>query len=421
MSEVGGPRGKVRRGPAKKRVKPRTRFGDAADLALIGSSHAMSDGFSNMLVSVLALIVADLSLSETQVGFVLSAFSLSTFLFVFPVSLASDHSGRKLLMLVLGMTVASLAYVSMLAVASLAVLVVLAFVAGAGNSVYHPCGTALTAERFPSIKPYAISVHGMMGNIGASVMPIVLGLVAGVLGWRGAIAVCTAPMLLILPALALRYRSVEPTERPHAGDLSLWGSSVSITRTVFRERNVLLLAVVYALGGMATKAAVGFIPLLAKGRFGFDTSVIGVVLAVYFGMGIAAKPVMGFLYAKLGPRAALFAPLIVSFAATFAIGLAPWPGLFLVLVALVGATSPISPVILTAASDYADPRVLASSVGLIYSLHAVGFVAPTVAGLLAERAGMAYAYAFAGALFLAAASVTLALHGRPVSGGVARD
>ena len=267
-------------------------------------------------------------------------------------------------MLVPGMAVASLAYVSMLAVASLGVLVVLAFAAGA-------------------------------------------------LGWRGAIAVCTAPMLLILPALALRYRSVERVERPNAGDLSLWRSTVSITRMVFRERNVLLLAVVYALSGMATKAAVGFMPLLAKARYGFDTSIIGVMLAVYFGMGIVAKPVMGVLYAKIGPRSALFAPLLVSFAATFAIGLAPWPELFLVLIALAGATSPISPVILTGASDYADPRVLASSVGLIYSLHAVGFVAPTVAGFLAERSGMAYAYAFAAALFLGAAAVALALRRRP--------
>ncbi len=290
------------------------RLGATVDLTLIGSSHAMSDGFSNMLVP--------------------------------------------------GMAVASLAYVSMLAVASLGVLVVLAFAAGA-------------------------------------------------LGWRGAIAVCTAPMLLILPALALRYRSVERVERPNAGDLSLWRSTVSITRMVFRERNVLLLAVVYALSGMATKAAVGFMPLLAKARYGFDTSIIGVMLAVYFGMGIVAKPVMGVLYAKIGPRSALFAPLLVSFAATFAIGLAPWPELFLVLIALAGATSPISPVILTGASDYADPRVLASSVGLIYSLHAVGFVAPTVAGFLAERSGMAYAYAFAAALFLGAAAVALALRRRP--------
>jgi len=77
--------------------------------------------------------------------------------------------------------------------------------------------------------------------------------------------------------------------------------------------------------------------------------------------------------------------------------------------AIVGATSPISPVILTAAADYADPRVLASSVGLIYALHAIGFVAPAIAGLLAETAGMGSAYAFAATLFLAGGAVTVML------------
>jgi len=64
---------------------------------------------------------------------------------------------------------------------------------------------------------------------------------------------------------------------------------------------------------------------------------------------------------------------------------------------------------LDAAADLADPRVLASSVGLIYSLHAVGFVAPAVAGYLAERSGMGAAYVCAAFLFLAAGAVATAL------------
>jgi hypothetical protein len=97
----------------------------------------------------------------------------------------------------------------------------------------------------------------------------------------------------------------------------------------------------------------------------------------------------------------------VSCAATVAIGLAPQSWLLVALLALVGVTNPISPVILTAASDVAQPGVLASSVGLIYSLHAMGFVAPVIGGWIAEAAGLPFTYVFSGALFLGGAALTM--------------
>lgn len=386
----------------------RRRWSDIVDLALIGSAHAMSDGFSNLLVPVVALIAADLSLSDINTGVLLSVFSLASFLLVFPLSLLADRSGRKLIMLLAGLALAAGAYAVMPGVNSYHVLLVVAFTAGAGNSVYHPCGTALTATRFPHVKPQAISIHGMMGNIGAGLMPIVLALVSDAYGWRIGVAACTVPMLFLLPTIGVRFRKVEAAQvrERTVGDSSAGATSIALS--VLRHRPVLLLAVVYALSGMATKAAIGFFPVLATRRFGFSTSEIGLLLSLYFGMGIVAKPVMGFIYAGQGPRKALLFPLAVSFVATLIAGLVPSPAVFVTAVAVLGATSPISPVILTAAADVTEMRVLASSVGLIYSLHAIGFVAPAIAGLLSEHVGISAVYAFSGALFfLAAASAGL--------------
>jgi hypothetical protein len=174
----------------------------------------------------------------------------------------------------------------MLAASVLGLLLVLAFLAGAGNAVYHPCGTALAAERFPNIRPYAISLHGMMGNIGTSVIPILQTFIAQRAGWRWSVAVCTLP--------------------------------------------VLILAVMYALSGMASKSSIGFLALLATRRFGFSVATVGLVISMYYGAGIAANPIS-----------------------------------------------------LTAAADLADSRFLAFSVGLIYSLHGAGFLGPLVGGWLA--------------------------------------
>ena len=101
----------------------KSRRRDWLDLGLIGSAHGLSDGYSNLLVPVLAL--------------------------------------------------ASASYFAMQWAGGFTVLAVLAFLAGAGNAAYHPCGTALTAERFRHRRSFAISLHSLMGNLGAAVMPVV--------------------------------------------------------------------------------------------------------------------------------------------------------------------------------------------------------------------------------------------------------
>ena len=393
---------------------------DTVDLLLIGAAHGFSDGYSNLLVPVIALIVADLGLSETQVGLLLGACSLSGFLFVFPTSLAADHSGRKLEILLVGLALASAAYFTMLAAAAFLVLVVLAFLANAGNAVYHPCGTALTAERFPGIRPYAISTHGMMGNIGAAAIPFLLAFVAEAAGWRWALAVSTLPVVVLLPLLRLRFKAGPPPVPSGPADGRVLAHCLAIARQVLRDRSVLVLALTFSLSGMAVKSSMGFLPLLASRRFGFTTATIGLFMSLYFGMGIVSKPLMSYVYARFGARPAIGLPLLLSCAANLAIGLTSWPWLLVALVALIGLADPISPVILTAAADCSSSSVLASSVGLIYSLHALGFVAPVIGGWIAEKAGLPLTYAFSSALFLAAALMTglIGKAGGTVRGGL---
>lgn len=382
---------------------------DYFDLMLIGSAHAFSDGFTNLLVPVLALIVADFNLSAFQAGLLLSSYSFSTFLFVFPVSLAADYSGKKLEILLAGLAVSSIAYFSMLGVEIFYLILILAFIAGAGNAVYHPCGTAITAERFKAIRPYAISVHGMMGNIGTSLIPVSMAFIAQMAGWRWAIASCTLPVIILLPALWIRFSTAGKSVKRIFKTGSHIKSSMSIALSVFRDHRVILLALVYALSGMGGKASVGFIPLLLTQKYGLSTAFVGIMISVYFGMGIAAKPLLGFLYAKFGVRFALGIPLLISFAATLSLGIVSWAPLLAVLIAVIGAANPISPVILTAAADFSDPEKLASSVGLIYSLHAASFVTPFISGFLADRAGLYAAFVFASVFFLSGAFLSTRL------------
>jgi MFS family permease len=411
------------------------RFSDYFDLLIIGSTHGVSDGFANLLVPVLALIVADLGLSTFRAGVLLSVRSVSTFLFLFPLSLLADHSGRKRLILIIGMTVSGISFFAMQWAPSFGLIAVLAFFSGSGNSVYHPCGTSLTAERFVSNRAYAISFHSMMGNLGASFIPMTLALFAGFGGWRLAVALCTLPLVVLLPLIRLRFPSGDRgslagessgssslnSESPDTGSLDsgflegarsdAWKRITELIGLVLRNRNIVLLGLVYSLRGMASKSMLGFLPLLASQKYGMETPAIGVMLSLYFALGVVAKPVMGFLYVRLGARMALLIPLLVTGLLVYAIVLAPGATVLVVVVALIGATGPISPILLTAAADMSDEEALASSVGFIYTCQGLGFVSPLLGGWLAESYGMEANYIYSALLVFGAATVALLLRG----------
>ncbi|MEZ4707563.1 MAG: MFS transporter [Caldilineaceae bacterium] len=385
-----------------------SRWQDYFDLGVIGLTHGLSDGFSSLLKPVLALIVVDLGLSTFDAGVLLSVFSVSTFLFLYPLSLLADYSGQKKTILLMGMGLAAAAYFAMQWTTTFVALSALAFLAGAGNAVYHPCGTALTAERFAHRRAFAISFHSMMGNLGASMMPVAQAAVAMAAGWRMAVAVCTLPAAILLPLVGLRFANSAPSlqQGPAAGRQERLRQ---ITALVVGNRSVVLLAIVYALTGMGTGVLTGFLALLAVAKFNLSTAAIGAALTTYYVAGVFAKPLMGYLYNRHGARLALLIPLLLCGALTICVAYAPWVWLFMLAVALVGTASPISPIILTAAADHSDKEALASSVGLIYTCYGLSFLSPLVGGWLAEQYGLPVSYLFAALLIWLGAGVALLL------------
>ena len=377
------------------------RLRDYFDLTIIAATHGLSDGFSSLLVPVLALIVSELNLTTLQAGLILSIRGFGTLLFLYPVSVLADSTGRRKEILIVGLSLSAVAYLSMGAAMTLQSMAVLAFLAGAGNATFHPCGTALTSERFASRKAVAISLLGLGGNVGTSLMPLVQSAVVAVANWRAAVAACTLPAAVLLPLTVIRF-SDTATKRDIEQDSPTRGLRM-LSEAVLKNRGVLLLALVYALTGMGSKGMIGFLPLLASQRHSMDTARIGVAVSAHFTLGILSKPLMGLLYNRWGARLALSVPLLLTGALTLAMGLTPWASTIIPLAALSGMVGFVSPVILTATADLCDERALASSVGFIYTCYALGSVSPLVGGWLAEQSGMSASFIFfAVAVFLGA-------------------
>ena len=384
------------------------------DLGIISVSHGFSDGFSGLLAPVLALIVIEFGLSELQTGLLLSLPGLATFLLILPVSLIADLRRNRLELFVAGLALASAAYFSMAHVGTFGVLLALAFLARCGNAVFHPCGTALVAERFPDRRAMAISVFGIAGTVGAAGIPLIQGLIADVAGWRVSIAVFAIPVALLLPLIWMRYRRIRGGQPP-AGPkplvtdtISMLRQSLQLFRTVFHNQRVVGLGVTYALTAIAAKSSTGFLPLLAVRRFAMSTTEIGLMVSLYYASGIAFKALAVLFYRRLGTGMALRIPLALSLGAVLGMVVAPSAGFLMVLVVIAGFANSISPIVLTATADSCAPSQLTSSVGLVYWLHSMWFVGPLLGGAIADHFGLLWVYVFAAAVFAGAAGVTVA-------------
>ncbi len=394
--------------------KPIWGLRDYFDLSLLGMAHGLSDGFSNMLVPVLALIIADLKLSPFEAGALLSCFTLGAMVFQYPLSILADNTGSRKRMLLAGMCVSAASFIAMLWASRFGTLSVLAFLAGAGNSVYHPCGTALTAARFPHDRAFAISWHSLGGNVGTSVIPLAQAAAAAVYGWRAALAVCAAPAMLLMPLVGVRFdegrhKAGEQTGKP--ADLGV----LAIVRRVVENRHTVWLAMTYMLRSMCAKGMIGFLPLLATSKLGMSTAQIGVAISLHFGFGILCKPLMGVLYNRSGARSALFWPLLLLGGIAFAMPFIEWQTGLIILSALAGAVGFVSPIILTATADFSEEDILASSVGFVYACHGFSFIAPLFGGWIAERMGLDASYLCFATMSWLAVAASMKLSGKTQS------
>jgi predicted MFS family arabinose efflux permease len=89
--------------------------------------------------------------------------------------------------LCLGVALLTLSGLLVAAAPALWGLYLAAFVAGLGNCVFHPADFALLNHRVSQPRlGHAFSVHGLSGNLGWALGPVLMATTAGALGWRTA-------------------------------------------------------------------------------------------------------------------------------------------------------------------------------------------------------------------------------------------
>jgi MFS transporter, FSR family, fosmidomycin resistance protein len=162
---------------------------DVAVIALVGFVHSTSHLFQFALPPMFPLLQAEFQVSYAQLALVISTFYLASGLGQAVVGIVVDRKGGRTT-LAWGTTLLSLGIGGMAFAREFWMLYPLAFLAGAGNSVYHPANFAILSARVsPHLTGRAFGIHAFGGTIGYAVSPILLSVLGFALGWRTALTI----------------------------------------------------------------------------------------------------------------------------------------------------------------------------------------------------------------------------------------
>jgi MFS family permease len=139
---------------------------------LASFSHFITHGYMTLLPAVLIVITAEHSLSFTEIGIIANIGYFLYGLGSFPAGYLSDRFGSKRILTigVGGMAVSSILVGISPGAAAFAVTYALL---GLFASIHHPAGLSLIARRVETRKGKALGIHGVMGNVGLFLTPLV--------------------------------------------------------------------------------------------------------------------------------------------------------------------------------------------------------------------------------------------------------
>ena len=378
---------------------------DVRVIGLIGVAHGLSHFFQLALPPLFPLLLGEFDVSWSLLGLLVGVFYAGSGVMQFAAGFIVDRLGARPVLLA-GLALAAGGTLA----ASLAPnpywLFPIVALMGMGNGVFHPCDFAiLNANVAPRRLGYAYSTHGVGGNLGYALAPVVSFALASAFNWRGALACMGAAGLVAFGALVAQRAYLTSHRAPDAHTHTLRGSL-----RLFLQPAIALCFGFFVLQTMASVGLQSFLPSALNAGLGIALVLATSAVTAYLLGGTAGIVAGGFLAARTQRHDLVAAAGLLTAAALLAVvgyGAVP-PAMTLPLFAaigfMVGTTGPSRDLIVRNAT----PRGAAGRVyGFVYSgLDLGATLGPVWFGLMLDH-GLGREMFYVVALLLALAVGTV--------------
>jgi MFS family permease len=385
-------------------------------LANLTIGHGIAHFYQQSFLVLLPKMVSDLGISGLGVGALGTVRQLTSFAVEVPGGFVVDSLRRQWGLILAGcIGLIAVAWAVVGVTPNLPFLVIAVVFIAFPGTLWHLPAIAALSQRFPERKGMAMSVHGLGGNAGNIVGPLVAGVLMGVflLSWRQVAFVYAVPPLVLAALFWASLRGIRGQgPREDKGLMVRLGDA----RRMAGDPSIRGLVAVAMLRAMGFETITLFTPVYLANELNMGDTAVGFHVMLLTALGIVALPLMGVISDSLGRKAVLFpgfgAMALLAFALVNA-----GSGIYLTLViAAMGLFSySLNQVLRAAALDLAPQGTEATSYGLIFgSTQVVAAFSPIVAGALEDRWGFEAVFYYAAIVVALAAFVIFASPLRPM-------
>ena len=371
-------------------------------LTLITFGHLVVHWYTNLLSLTLPYIKMELSLTDVQVGTIITVQTGATTVAIVIVGYIADSFNRQ------GALIVSLAIVSfglsmfVLGFSSNYVWTLVASgLIGLGTALWHPAAMRSVSLHFREKRGMALSIHGVGASIGDAIGPIIIGSVIVGVSWKYVLNLHLIPALII--ALILwKSLGIMKNDKGHKTDLSMYLLGL---KTMLADSQALGVVIVNTLVQMGRLSILAFFPIYLEETLNYSASDLGIFLGLLYVTGIISQPIMGVLSDKIGRKNVLVPSFFLMGILYLLMGLVPagWP-LAIVVLGMGLFFYAILNLIQTAIMDVAPEGVQGSTMAVqgIFSLPFT-LSSPVATGFLVTQFGIRTSFWYAAASsFLAA-------------------
>ena len=366
------------------------------ELWLITIGHGLTHWYPATFYLLLPLIGNELGLSYSQIGLIMTCQYIASAVANVPGGVLVDTVGRKGLLMGISLFWVGFPYLLIGFTHSYPMLLACIALVGFGNSLWHPTAIPTLGQRYPERKGLVLSVHGMGGNVGDAIAPLVLGVALAAFSWREVVVFNVLPGLVVALLMFAMLGSIQLGAKHSPGEGQSLGEYLAGLRQLLRNRALVLLSTGSSFRTMTQSALLTFLPLYLAREMGYSPAGVGACLFALQAAGFAAAPVAGHMSDRMGRKQILVGSMLTSAVVLVFMAVAGASPVFIFLIAVLGfflyATRPV---IQAWMLDMTPKNMGGSSIGVLFGAQALGAaLGPWFGGMIADRYGLLAAFYF---------------------------
>lgn len=359
---------------------------------LISAGHGLTHWYTATFYLLLPLIGKELGLSYTEIGLMMTIQHLAGAISNLPGGMIVDTIGQKGYLMAASLFWVGVPYALMSVTHDFWMLLVCVTLVGIGNNIWHPAAIPTLAYRYPQRKGLVLSFHGMGGNLGEAIAPVVVGALLAYMSWRAVVVVNVVPGLVMAVLILTMLGALAGSGKGKSDAINAQGEKRSSKQylrdfaSLLRNRALMLVSVSAAFRTMTQAGLLTFLPVYLAYELGYSPLYVGMCMTLIQVGGFISAPIAGHLSDKMGRKRVVMSSMLLTGVMLIGMVLAGKSPYFVLFVALVGFFLYAMRSVLQAWAVESTPRHLAGTgVGVQFGVTALGgSVAPIVFGMVAD-------------------------------------